>query len=128
MEAKQALDELLELSSHVRSAVLLDSGGDVLAAAPEEARAEPLARAAQELIEAARGLHDGADVTRVEVELDEGAVFVVREEGRAIAAVTGPRPTAGLVVYDLRTCLARVAASESAEPPRQGRAVSPGEG
>lgn len=123
MDAKQALDELLELSSQVRSAVLLDSGGDVLAAAPEEARAEPLSRAARELIEAARGLHDGADVTRVEVELDEGAVFVVREEGRTIAAVTGPRPTAGLVVYDLRTCMARIAASETPDPPRQGRAV-----
>jgi hypothetical protein len=47
---------------------------------------------------------DGGEVTRVEVELDDGAFFVVREGGRTVAATTGPKPTSGLVVYDLRTC------------------------
>jgi hypothetical protein len=41
----------------------------------------------------------------VEVELDDGALFVLRDGGRTIAATTGSQPTSGLVVYDLRTCL-----------------------
>jgi hypothetical protein len=61
---------------------------------------------------------DGSDVTRVEVELGEGAVFVVREGGRIVGATTGPKPTSGLVVYDLRTC----AQSIPAEAPKKRRA------
>ena len=59
-------------------------------------------------------------MTRVEVELEEGALFVLREGGRTIAAVTGPQPTAGLVVYDLRTCLERI--TEPDKPKRRSRA------
>jgi hypothetical protein len=55
-------------------------------------------------------------VTRVEVELEEGAFFVLREGGRTIAATTGPGSTAGLVVYDLRTCLGSI---DDAKPKRQ---------
>lgn len=101
----------MELSSQVRTAVVLDDAGAVVAATPGEAAVtDALARAAVELTEAARELHAGdGDVTRVEVELAEGAVFVVRgKKGLAIAATTDPEPTAGLVVYDLRTCLDRI--------------------
>ncbi|MCS7007387.1 MAG: hypothetical protein RMM28_08915 [Thermoleophilia bacterium] len=125
MDARQALEELLQLSSQVRAAVLLAPGGELVAAAPEGTdRAEALARAARELTEAARELHEGVDVTRIEVELDEGALFVVREEGRAAAATTGPRPTAGLVVYDLRTCLDRIGEGERSRSGRQRGAAS----
>ncbi|HXG75701.1 MAG TPA: hypothetical protein VNJ53_03935 [Gaiellaceae bacterium] len=59
-----------------------------------------------ELLAVAGELHAGVgEVVRVEVELAEGGLFVLREGGLTAAAVTGPRPTAGLVVYDLRTCL-----------------------
>jgi hypothetical protein len=40
----------------------------------------------------------------------------VREGGRTVAATTGPKPTSGLVVYDLRTC---VQAIEPAAPKRK---------
>jgi hypothetical protein len=52
------------------------------------------------------------EVTRVEVELESGAFFVLRDGGRTIAATTGPQPTSGLVVYDLRTCLAGITEPE----------------
>ena len=52
-------------------------------------------------------------MTRVEVELDEGAFFVVRDGGRTVGAVTGPNPTSGLVVYDLRTCAQAIDAPET---------------
>ena len=58
-------------------------------------------------------------MTRVEVELDEGALFVVREGGRTVAATTGPSPTSGLVVYDLRTC----AAGDRHPEPKKKRAT-----
>ena len=103
MDAAQALRELMELSSQITAAVVLDAEGAVLAASPEGVAS--LAGSTQELVAAATELGaEGRDVTRVEVELDEGAFFVVREGGHTVAAITGPDPTSGLVVYDLRTC------------------------
>jgi hypothetical protein len=104
MDAAQALAELTELSSQITVAVVLDAEGGVLAAWPDEASTATLAGSARELLAAAAELGGGGqEVTRVEVELDEGAVFVVREGEHAVAATTGPDPTSGLVVYDLRT-------------------------
>jgi hypothetical protein len=107
MDATQALAELTELSSQVERAVVLEDGGEILAATDvEAAEAEKLAGAALSLVAGAGELHATAgDVVRVEVELADGGLFVLREGGRTIAATTGPGPTSGLVVYDLRTCL-----------------------
>ena len=67
-----------------------------------------------ELVTAASELGSEArDVTRVEVELAEGAFFVVREGGRTVGAVTGPNPTSGLIVYDLRTCVQAIDAPDA---------------
>ena len=104
MDAAQALGELMELSSQITSAVVLDPEGAVLASSSDDG-SSALAGATLELVAAAADLGaDGRDVTRVEVELDEGAIFVVREGDHTVAATTGPNPTSGLVVYDLRTC------------------------
>ena len=106
MDAAQALAELTELSSQIRSAVVLGADGSVLASATGAAgAAEALSRATLELVAAASELSTSDEATRVEVELDEGGLFVLCEGGRTIAATTGPQPTAGLVTYDLRTCL-----------------------
>jgi predicted regulator of Ras-like GTPase activity (Roadblock/LC7/MglB family) len=106
MEAAQALRELMELSSQIRSAIVLDGDGSVLAVSPEEPTVSAtLTASTLELVGAATDLGpEGREVTRVEVELEDGAFFVVREGGKTVAAVTGPKPTSGLVVYDLRTC------------------------
>jgi XTP/dITP diphosphohydrolase len=107
MDAAQALAELLELSSQVERAVILGGDGAVLGStSSDEHAAEALTRAAHDLVRVAGELHTSArDVSLAEVELAEGGLFVLREGGHTIAAVTGPNPTAGLVVYDLRTCL-----------------------
>ena len=112
MEAAQALKELMELSSQITAAIVLDVDGSVLAGAPDDpAASSALAATTLELVAAAADLgHEGRDVTRVEVELDDGALFVVRDAGRTVGAVTGPKPTSGLVVYDLRTCAQAIAA------------------
>jgi len=107
MDATQALAELTELSSQVVRAVVLDAKGSVLASTGDESDA--LAGSAVDLLAAAGELHASAgEVARAEVELGEGGLFILREGGRTIAATTGPNPTSGLVVYDLRTCLAGI--------------------
>ena len=107
MDAAQALRELTELSSQIESAVVLGADGSMLASTHEDpARAAALASSTLELVGAAFELNaQPQEVTRVEVELEDGALFVLREGGRTIAATTGSEPTSGLVVYDLRTCL-----------------------
>jgi predicted regulator of Ras-like GTPase activity (Roadblock/LC7/MglB family) len=126
MDATQALRELMELSSQITAAVVVDADGAVLASAPDNpAASTALAAATLELVSTAADLGaDGRDVTRVEVELEDGAVFVVREGGRTIGAVTGPNPTSGLVVYDLRTCVQSI---EIAEPKKRRTARKPKE-
>lgn len=113
MDAAQALGELMELSSQVTAAAVLDANGAVLASSSvDSTRTEALSAAIQELVSAAAALGaEGRDVTRVEVELDGGAFFVIREGGHTVGATTGPDPTSGLVVYDLRTC------AQAIEPP-----------
>jgi predicted regulator of Ras-like GTPase activity (Roadblock/LC7/MglB family) len=106
MDAAQALTELMQLSTQVEAAVVLGSDGAVIASSPDaSAIAETLAGTALELVGAAFELGSKQEVTRVEVELADGAIFVLSEGGRTAAAKTGPEPSAGLVVYDLRTCL-----------------------
>jgi hypothetical protein len=107
MDVAQALAELTELSSQVERAVVLDGAGALLGStSPDERTTERLATAARDALAAATELHPSAGTaTRVEVELAQGALFVLGEGGHTIAAVTRPHPTAGLVAYDLRTCL-----------------------
>jgi predicted regulator of Ras-like GTPase activity (Roadblock/LC7/MglB family) len=114
MDAAQAIRELTELSSQIESAVVLGADGSVLASTHEDpARAAALASSTLELVGAAFELNaQPQEVTRVEVELEDGALFVLREGGRTIAATTGSEPTSGLVVYDLRTCLQGIAEPE----------------
>ena len=121
MDANQALGELMELSSQITAAVVLDGDGGVLASSSGDSAS--LANSTLELVAAAADLGgDGRGVTRVEVELDEGAIFVVREGDHTVAATTGPDPTSGLVVYDLRTCAQAITSA-----PRKRRARKPKE-
>ena len=122
MNAEQALSELMELSSQVEAALVLRGDGSVLASSTEDsAVTDTLARSALDLVAAAFELRSGQEVTRVEVELEDGGVFVLREGGRTIAARTAPGATPGLVVYDLRTCLHHI---EDAKPKRQRKTTA----
>ena len=126
MDVASALERLLRDSAHVERAVVLDADGNVLGSSvQDEGATETLASTARDLAAAAGELHVGStQVTTIEVELVEGAVFVLREGARTIAAVTGPHPTAGLVLYDLRTCLHGI---EETRKPRRRKAAKPKE-
>ena len=109
MDAEAALVELTDLSPQIEAAVITDGSGAVLGSTAPAARADALARAAGEALAAADAVRDGARVTRVQVTLPRGGLFVVRDGDRRLAATTGPGPTAELVVFDLRSCLRRLA-------------------
>jgi predicted regulator of Ras-like GTPase activity (Roadblock/LC7/MglB family) len=113
VDAKQALADLTEISSQIRSAVLLDESGVVAASTFEdEARASRVAEAALELLAAAERTRPGVGpgmLKQLEVATLGGSVFLVRDHGRTIVATTSPEPTVGLVFYDLKTCLKNAA-------------------
>ena len=108
MEPNEALAELLDLSSQIEDVAILGESGFVLASSGTPERGEQLARIAAELLAAAGALRASGDVSRIEVALGSSSVFVVAEGGRSAVATTVPEPTAGLVVYDLRTALRRL--------------------
>ena len=116
MDAAGALTDLVRVSGQIERAVVFDTKGAVLGSTwADDAGAQALVDAAGRALAAADELHATTDATRVEVELPEGGFFVLREGDRVIAATTGAKPTAGLVVYDLRTCLAQI------DPPKPKR-------
>jgi predicted regulator of Ras-like GTPase activity (Roadblock/LC7/MglB family) len=130
VDAAQALADLTEISSQIEAAVLADASGAVLASTLAEAeRGERLARAALGLIEAAEKAHDEAKERLVQVEAatPEGSFFVVRDDVRLAAAVTGADPTSGLVFYDLKTCLRLVGEEKPTEKATRGRETRPQE-
>jgi hypothetical protein len=114
MDASQALADLMEISSQVRTAVVVGPDWTVEAAGPG---GEALAEAARELLEAAGGVRSSTDssVTQLEAATREGSVFAVRDAGRVVAATTGGSPTVGLVFYDLKTCLRALSSPETTE-------------
>jgi predicted regulator of Ras-like GTPase activity (Roadblock/LC7/MglB family) len=120
MEPNEALAELKELSSQVEDAAILGETGFVLASTGAPERGETLARLAAELLTIAAGVRAaGPEVSRIDVALPSGSVFVVREGSRTAVATTVPQPTAALVTYDLRTALRRL--GEAAPAPKRTR-------
>jgi predicted regulator of Ras-like GTPase activity (Roadblock/LC7/MglB family) len=107
VDPAQALADLTEISSQIEAAVLADANGAVLASTLATEKGERLARAAFGLVEAAETTSGPTKERLVQIEAatPEGSFFVVRDEARLAAAVTGPDPTSGLVFYDLKTCL-----------------------
>ena len=108
MEPTDVLAELLSLSSQIEDVAILGGSGFVLCSSGSPERGEQLAQVAGELRAAAADIRPGGDVSRIEVRRATGSVFVVSEGGRSAVATTIPEPTAGLVVYDLRTALHRL--------------------
>ena len=110
MDAAAALERLREISSQVRAAVIFDRGGKVVGSTfADDQRAKDVAEEAEALLTEAEQRRDAggeaAEFAQLEVALQAGSVFVVRDGDRLIAATTQPEPTVGLVFYDLKSCL-----------------------
>jgi len=124
MDAAAALERLREISSQVRTAVIFERGGKVVGSTfSDEQRAKDVAGEAEALLNEAERQRDAADgpgeFAQLEVALQSGSVFVVRDGDRLIAATTQPEPTVGLVFYDLKSCLR---GAEPEKPKRKRRA------
>jgi predicted regulator of Ras-like GTPase activity (Roadblock/LC7/MglB family) len=115
MDAAQALADLTEISAQIDGAVLADSSGSLVASTfAHEERGKELARAAADLLAgASESRAEGQELVQIQAATPRGSVFVVRDENRVVAALTGSRPTVGLVFYDLKTCLRMLAREEA---------------
>jgi Roadblock/LC7 domain len=102
---------LVEMSADVRTAVLLDPAGGLIAASdPETERARRLAGLVNDLVLAA----DGATTTpteQIEAQVEGGAVFAVRSARHTLACVVRRLALPALILYDLRQTLLELEAA-----------------
>jgi len=111
MDAAQALAELKELSTQIEIVLVTSRSGEVVAASVSAERAQELAGAAADLVTMADRVR--ADLGRealaqLQAATPDGCVFAVVDGDRVAVATTGPDPTAGLILYDLKTLLRQI--------------------
>jgi hypothetical protein len=111
MAVPAAFSDLMEISSQVEAAVVLDGDEIVASSLRDESRSQEFADALRRLVETAEQTRAG--VKQIQVTLPEGHLFLVKEGTQVIGAATAPDPPSGLVFYDLRACLS--ALSEARE-------------
>ena len=122
MDAAEALRDLTEISSQIEAAVLVTSEGQTLASTlDDDGATEQLSRAVRSLVDATAGAAGERTLVQLEAAASSGSLFVVRDDERIVAAVTKPEPTAGLVYFDLKSCL-RAAAAEAGDGKPRPRA------
>jgi hypothetical protein len=100
-----AAPRLLELSSDVRAALLLDERGEPAGVAGGPAGLVEDARAL--LAAADRAAPDGRP-EEIEVQFPRGAVYAVRREGWTLVAVAGRGSLSSLVRWDMRSVLSEL--------------------
>ncbi len=119
MDAAQALADLTEISAQIEAAVLAEHDGSVVASTlADESASKSLADAAANLLSAAeevRSESGSEPLVQIEGAVHDGSVFVAKDDRHIVAAVTKPRPTVGLVFYDLKTCLRMLEREEEAK-------------
>jgi predicted regulator of Ras-like GTPase activity (Roadblock/LC7/MglB family) len=117
---KEAIQELLEMSTSIRHAVLVRGESDVLASTFANGQSETvMVQIARRMLEEARMSATEMDrprLTQLFVEANSGCVFIVAgEKDTWLAASTGTDPTVGLVLYDVNTALRTALEGEADE-------------
>jgi hypothetical protein len=107
VDAERALADLLELSRDVETVAVLDGDWRVTASNVDTDVASAFAEAVAELVRDAERVKPGPDarLTQLRAVTDAGALFVVRESERAVAAVAARSAPPALVLHDLGACL-----------------------
>jgi hypothetical protein len=111
MDAARALADLVEISPQIEAAAVVSRQGETVGSfgVPED-RAALLARTVLDLLDAAAACWSDGRVTQFHAALGGADVFAVTGSGeQTIVAVAGDRATPGLVFYDLKQCLGRLA-------------------
>jgi hypothetical protein len=95
----------VDLSEDVRSAVLVDAAGALVAASDADAaRAVRLAELARQLVEAADAVAP-EPTEQIEARVEGGAVFAVRTVRHTLACVAHRLALPALVLYDMRQAM-----------------------
>ena len=117
MAATQALSDLLAASPHVEAATVFDRDDKPLGSVGVSLYwANAAVRAGRELLADAAEHRGVGEPTQVHASLAGGDVFVVgRQGGPAIVAVTAAGEPAGLLLHDLKRCLATVLETQALE-------------
>ncbi len=116
-----AVRYLLELSSDIRGALLLDREGELLARAGQLA-VDDLASVGERLAAAAHGLSPNGAQAAIEIDVlsTGGAMFLLGEADLMMACVTNRNVHPGLIFYDMHAVLRdleRAAAAEALREP-----------
>ena len=122
VDADGALGDLVDVSHDVEAAALLGTDGTALASTLDGDAAASFAAAVYRVVSAAEAVKPGeaAELSRLEVRLSDGSLFVVRDDDRLAAATTGPSISGALVFHDLGSCLRSIrddAQMEAADAP-----------
>jgi len=107
MTIDEAIRDLLDVSTDIRSVAIFDDQGNLVGYGPGAVSIDAGAAVAGLWEAAARYAQALGDVAldHVVVPEDTGVVAIVAHGGRRIAAHTGLQPPVGLLLFDLRTCL-----------------------
>lgn len=109
--AKSAPARLVEMSADVRTAVLLDPAGGLIAASDTDTdRALRLAGLAHDLLVAADAAAD-QPTEQIEAQVERGAVFAVRSAHHTLVCVVRRLALPALILYDLRQTLLELEAA-----------------
>ena len=123
MDPQQALADLVEISTQIETAILIDPSGNVLASTlADDAQARDLAQTARRLLSEADAARPDPDkeIVQLEAATRQGSVFIVRDDGRCAVATTATGATVGLVFYDLKSCLRSLADETALDEPATG--------
>jgi hypothetical protein len=115
-----ALGYLLELSSDIRMALLLDAGGALVAAAPDAAAGRIAEVAAELSREAGERFAEGGEAVELDAACDGGAVFLIRSGEGSMLCLTDRSVLPGLIFYDMHAVLMDLDRAATAEARRVG--------
>ncbi|MCL4472533.1 MAG: roadblock/LC7 domain-containing protein [Actinobacteria bacterium] len=118
--AKEAIQELLEMSPSIRHAVLVRGESEVLASTFANSQSEAvMVEMSRRMLEEGRMSAkemDRPELTQLFIEANSGCVFIVAgEKDTWLAVSTGSNPTVGLVLYDVNTALRTALEGEADE-------------
>ena len=123
VDPQQALADLVEISTQIETAILIDGSGNVLASTlADDAQARDLAQTARRLLSEADAARPDPDKELVQLEAAtrQGSVFIVRDDVNCAMATTATGATVGLVFYDLKSCLRSLADETAVDEPAIG--------
>jgi hypothetical protein len=117
-----ALRYLLELSSDIRMALLLDRDTTLVAAAPQPPPGRLAGLAGELSREAGAMFGGGGEPVEIDAACEGGTLFLIRSDEGAMVCVTDRSVLPGLIFYDMHAVLADLDRAAGAEARRVGAA------